>query len=111
MAELNRSPTTVSLAGADDGALLITMGGEYGIRGIENIGPESEPESEAVLDRQARSVIVEMGTVEFMGTSGIALLLRIANRFGALGVRNAGPIVGRAIEALGLAGRRRLVRG
>ena len=107
MAELNRSPTTVSLAGADDGALLITMGGEYGIRGIENIGPESE----AVLDRQARSVIVEMGTVEFMGTSGIALLLRIANRFGALGVRNAGPILGRAIEALGLAGRRRLVRG
>jgi hypothetical protein len=52
-----------------------------------------------------------MGTVEFMGTSDVALLLRTADKFGAIKVRNASPIVCRAIEALGLAERLRIVRG
>jgi anti-anti-sigma regulatory factor len=52
-----------------------------------------------------------MGKVEFMGTSGVAMLLRIANQFGPIEIRNASPIVCRAIEALGLAERLRVVRG
>jgi anti-anti-sigma regulatory factor len=64
-----------------------------------------------VLSKDASSVIVEMSKVDFMGTSGVALLLRLANRFGPLEIRNASLSVGRAIEALGLAGLLRTVRG
>lgn len=52
-----------------------------------------------------------MGKVEFMGTSGVALPLRIANRFGPIEIRPASPIVRRAIEALGLAERLRVLGG
>ncbi len=107
MADLNRVPATISVSEPDAGILLITMGGEYDIAGIEPLGPELD----AVLSKDASSVIVEMGKVGFMDTSGVALLLRIANRFGPLEVRNASPLVSRAIEALGLAGRLRVVRG
>jgi anti-anti-sigma regulatory factor len=51
-----------------------------------------------------------MSKVDFMDTSGVALLLRIANRFGPIEIRNASPIVSRSIEALGLAGRLRMRR-
>jgi anti-anti-sigma regulatory factor len=52
-----------------------------------------------------------MSKVDFMDTSGVALLVRIANRFGPVEIHNANPIVSRAIEALGLAGRLRITRG
>ncbi len=107
MAELNPVPATISVTEQADGILVITMGGEYDIGGIEPLGPELD----AVLSKDASSVIVEMGKVGFMDTSGVALLLRIANRFGPLEIHNASPLVGRAIEALGLAGRLRIVRG
>ena len=107
MAELNRVPATMSVSEPDHGLVLITMGGEYDIGGIEPL----DPELDAVLSKDASSVVVEMGKVSFMDTSGVALLLRIANQFGPLEIRNANPLVSRAIEALGLAGRLRIVRG
>jgi hypothetical protein len=45
-----------------------------------------------------------MNKVEFMGTSGVALLSRIANHFGLVEIRSATPTVRRAIEALGRTG-------
>jgi anti-anti-sigma factor len=106
LAELNRVPATISASYGDNGALLITMGGDYDIGGIGTLGPDLD----TLLSKDARSVIVEMSTVDFMDTSGVALLLRIANRFGPIEIRNASPIVSRSIEALGLAGRLRMRR-
>jgi anti-anti-sigma factor len=106
LAELNRVPATISASYRDNGALLITMGGDYDIGGIGTLGPDLD----TLLSKDARSVIVEMSKVDFMDTSGVALLLRIANRFGPIEIRSASPIVSRSIEALGLAGRLRMRR-
>jgi anti-anti-sigma factor len=104
LAELNRVPATISASEVENGVLLITMGGDYDIGGIETLGPYLG----TLLSKDARSVIVEMSKVEFMDTSGVAFLLRIANRFGPVEIHNASPVVWRSIEALGLSGRLRI---
>jgi hypothetical protein len=46
-----------------------------------------------------------------MDTSGVALLIRIANNFGSLEIRNASALICRTIQALGLSERLGMQRG
>jgi anti-anti-sigma factor len=48
-------------------------------------------------------VVVDLGSLSFMDSSGIALLVGIGNRVDDLRVRNPTPIVRRIIELCGLA--------
>jgi anti-anti-sigma factor len=107
MAELTSPAATLNVSEPEPGRLLIAMGGEYDIAGIQNLSAELD----ALLRRDASSVSLEMSELTFMDTSGVAMLLRIANHFGPIEVRGASPLIRRTIQALGLSARLRMPPG
>jgi anti-anti-sigma factor len=50
-------------------------------------------------------VVLELGDLDFLDSSGIAVLVRIANHFDQVRTRSATEPVRRVIEVLGLADR------
>ena len=53
--------------------------------------------------REAKPLVVDLTQLEFMDSSGIAMLLRAAGRVGTIEVRNPSDVVRRIIECTGLA--------
>ena len=86
---------------ADDpsGAPVVQLVGEIDISNAESLG--------AMLDRligdETRHLVVDLGALEFMDSSGIAMLLRVAARSGTVEIRNPSDVVLRIIECTGLA--------
>lgn len=54
------------------------------------------------LGRSAARVDLDLSDLEFMDSSGIALLLRISNQFGPVQMRGAKPLIRRVVEVTGL---------
>ncbi len=80
-----------------DGRLLLTLGGALDLASVAEIAAELdalEPCAEIVMD---------LAAVEFIDSSGIALLIRMANRAEHVHSVGARPLVRRTIEVLGLA--------
>lgn len=88
-------------AGPDGDALRVRLGGELDIASL----PDVQPGLEALLARDPQSVLVDLAELEFMDSSGVAVLIRIANHFRPVEVCHATPAVRRVIEVLGLADR------
>jgi anti-anti-sigma factor len=89
------------------GRLTVYLSGEYDIAAITPL----EADIEALLGREADVVVVDMSDLTFMDTSGVAVLLRIANHFGPIEIRNPSSLVCRSIQALGLSERLRMPTG
>ena len=84
----------------DAGTLTMSIIGELDIASVDEVRREMQPFFEKPADR----VVFELGGLRFMDSSGIALLIQTANRFGTVEVRNPTPIVRKAIEVTGLTG-------
>jgi anti-sigma B factor antagonist len=67
--------------------------------------PSVEGALAGLLTRRPQPVILDLGDLEFLDSSGIAVLVRIANHFGDVRTRSATQPVRRVIEVLGLASR------
>jgi anti-sigma B factor antagonist len=100
LTEVPRARLTVA-TGRDGGGLHVRLAGELDIASL----PDVAPQLDALLAQDPQPVQVDLEGLEFLDSSGIAVLVRIANRFHPVGVRNATPAVRRVIEVLGLAGR------
>jgi anti-anti-sigma factor len=50
-------------------------------------------------------VVVDLTDLRFLDSSGVTVLVRIANHFRPVAIRGAGPSVRRVVQVLGLAGR------
>jgi anti-sigma B factor antagonist len=99
MADVNngaRAEFNVTEAGA--GVLLVMISGELDIVTVEHL----EPALDGLVARQADRIELDLSDLEFMDSSGLALLLRITNRFGPLRVVGAKTLVRRVIEVTGL---------
>ena len=107
MAELTSPTATLKVSEPAPGRLIVAMGGEYDIASIQHLSAELD----ALLQRHAESVSLDMTELTFMDTSGVALLLRIANHFGPIEVRGASPLIRRTVQALGLSERLRMQPG
>jgi anti-anti-sigma factor len=107
MAELTSPAATLNVSEPAPGRLIVAMGGEYDIASIQHLGAELD----ALLRRDAESVWLDMSQLMFMDTSGVAMLLRIANHFGPIEARGASPLIRRTIQALGLSERLRMPPG
>lgn len=96
-----------SLTVADDGAgrLRVAIGGELDVGTIERLGADLD----ALMGRTAERAVVDLGQLEFMDSSGVALLLRIAHRFGEVELHHARPSIRRTLGLLGLTERLPLV--
>jgi anti-anti-sigma factor len=104
MAGLASPAATLSVSEPAPGRLIVALAGEYDIASIQHLSTELD----ALLQRDANSVSLDMSELTFMDTSGVALLLRIANHFGPIEVREPSPLIRRTIQALGLSERLRM---
>jgi|GEM_PF-870354 anti-sigma B factor antagonist len=78
----------------------VTITGELDIASVDGVAEGIEP----YLADPTERVVFDLGNLEFMDSSGIALLVRVANRVGTVQVSEASPIVRRVLEATGLVG-------
>ncbi len=80
---------------------VITLTGEFDIANVEVLRAVCAEIGAVTV------VVVDAADLEFIDSSGIAVLLQTAERFGALDVRNPPPVLRRIIEISGLGDRLR----
>ncbi len=89
----------LDVADADGSPLLIRLGGELDLAGL----PDVQPALERLLSMPPRPVRIDAGELQFLDSTGVAVLVRIANHFDRVELRHATPAVRRVVLALGLA--------
>ena len=97
----DRPQARLAVAAGPDGRLEVRLGGELDIASL----PDVQADLDALLDREPQPLLIDLEALEFLDSSGVAVLVRIANRFAPVETRNAAPPVRRVLEALGLADR------
>jgi len=80
------------------GSPVVHIGGELDMSNVEAI----EVQIAGAVANAPGILIVDLSGLEFIDSSGIALLLRAADRVGRLELRNPSGIVQRVIQATGL---------
>jgi anti-sigma B factor antagonist len=100
MAELNSATATAEVTVTDeDGHPVVSIEGELDLSTTEVVWAAVDE----VLVRQPGRVVFDLGRLAFMDSSGIALLVRVAQRVPDVELRNPSQIVRRLIELTGLA--------
>ena len=90
---------TVSDPGDGDGTT-VALGGDLDIAGVAEL---ERPLAE-VLAREPQPLELDLSELAFLDSSGVAVLVRLANHFGSVRTRSATGPVRRVIEVLGLGG-------
>ncbi|MCU1466078.1 MAG: anti-sigma factor antagonist [Actinomycetia bacterium] len=83
----------------DSGARVVNLVGEIDIANADALGEQLDQLIGAGADR----LVVDLSALDFMDSSGIAMLLRAAGRVDSMSVRNPTDAVRRIIECTGLA--------
>jgi anti-anti-sigma factor len=100
MAELNSATATAEVTVTDeDGHPVVSIEGELDLSTTEVVRAAVD----VVLVRQPGRVVFDLGRLAFMDSSGIALLVRVAQRVPDVELRNPSQIVRRLIDLTGLA--------
>ncbi|HEU4566455.1 MAG TPA: STAS domain-containing protein [Marmoricola sp.] len=91
---------------APSDSVVVHLGGELDLASVPGI----EPDLDAMLTDTADNpgdgpVVVDVAELEFLDSSGVAVLIRLANHLGAIRLVNANPVVRRVVEVLSLAPR------
>jgi anti-sigma B factor antagonist len=83
------------------GVLTVSISGELDIVSVDAL-----EDVVATLVRRPATTKVDLDLTDlaFMDSSGLAVLLRLANQFGPLHIRGARPLIRRVIEVTGLTG-------
>ena len=84
-----------------DGRLTVELAGELDIAGLAEV----ETALTELLGREPQPLVIDLAGLQFLDSSGIAALIRIANRFDPVEIRHAGPQIQRVLTMLGLAER------
>jgi anti-anti-sigma factor len=90
--------TSASVSIAPDGTITIALSGELDVASVEALREELSPQ----LELNSTALIFDLSGVAFMDSSGIALLLALAQPIGYAALRHASAIVRRIIEATGV---------
>ena len=93
----NRVGATIMATKSDD-VLIVQIEGEIDIVSLAAL----QIEIDQVLDQSASSARIDMTNLRFMDSSGIAVLLRFAERFGPLEIINPSRIIRQIIEVIGI---------
>jgi anti-anti-sigma factor len=96
----DRDGASASLTSAvdDEGALAIRVAGELDISNVDNI----ETAVTMLLGTEPGAVVFDLSGLTFMDSSGLAMLVRAADRSESVTVRNPSRPVKLIIEATGL---------
>jgi anti-anti-sigma factor len=85
---------------SDDGVLVISISGELDLSNARR----TRALLTALIDPEPSSVVVDLRSLAFMDSSGIATLLQLASPFQSVEIRNASRIIRRVIAATGVGG-------
>lgn len=92
----------LDVAGAPDGGpLLVRLGGELDLAGL----PDVAPALDRLMGLPPQAVRVDVGELRFLDSTGVAVLIRLANHFDRVEIVHAGPAVRRVVQVLGLGAR------
>ena len=92
------SQATVERSVDGSGPLVVTISGEVDMSNVQSV----EAKLRAVLGEPHDLVVIDLSALSFIDSSGIAALLRIAERVDRLEIRSPSSTVQRIIEATGL---------
>lgn len=81
--------------------MTVALGGDLDIAGVA----ELERPLAAVLDAAPQPLHLDLSELAFLDSSGVSVLVRLANHFGSVRTQAATEAVRRVIEVLGLADR------
>ena len=101
MAPIDNGATALGSIEAEpdaSGATIVKLIGEIDISNADAIGRELD---RVVADART-AVIIDMATLEFMDSSGIAMLLRAVGGAATVEIRNPSSVIRRIIECTGL---------
>ena len=84
-----------------DGELCVRLAGELDLASL----PDVETELNGLLTRAPGPLLLDLADLTFLDSSGVALLIRLANRFTPVETRHATDPVRRVLGVLGLAER------
>lgn len=79
--------------------VVVELGGEWDVESIATI----DADIDNALRQEPQAVVLDLGEVTFIDSSGVAILVRLANHFASVRVGRVSPVVRRIIEVLGLA--------
>jgi anti-sigma B factor antagonist len=91
---------TVSRSTDTSGALVLSIIGEVDMSNATAV----DAQLQAALQSAPALLVVDLSALDFIDSSGIALLLRAAEKAGRLELRNPSATVQRVIAATGLSG-------
>jgi len=98
VAARSRAQLDVPTGSAEGGGLLVRLRGELDLASL----PDVQPELDRLLGLPEQSVSIDVAELTFLDSTGVAVLIRIANHFHPAEVLHAAPVVRRVIQALGL---------
>jgi anti-sigma B factor antagonist len=99
MSELDGGkPVATAFISDMDGSTILTLAGELDISTVNGLRDTIT----TVLDRAPEHLVVDLTGVTFMDSTGIALLLQIAERLPRTELRNPTPLIRRVLEMTGL---------
>lgn len=83
----------------DAGTLVVRLGGEVDMSNASNV----QELVDQAMSPQVGRLVFDLGALEFIDSSGLAVLLAAAQKVASVQLRNPSPIVRRVIEVTGLA--------
>ena len=84
---------------AVDGTVTVTVHGEVDIANVQTLRHELA----GIIDTPPPRVVFDLGDLSFVDSSGIAVLVQVANAAPEVKVGAASPVVRRILEVTGLA--------
>jgi anti-sigma B factor antagonist len=97
----------IELSESEPGHYTAILTGELDIQSVDRLNGSVDE----LLTLPVTHLDFDLTNLEFMDSSGLALLLRMTNRFGPAEVRGAKPLIRRVIEVSGLSEVLRLEAG
>jgi anti-anti-sigma factor len=91
---------SIRITDADNGARVIRLEGELDISNVSDIEAQLLPLADRIDG--AASPIFDLSQLSFMDSSGIAMLLRAAEKVGPITVRDPSRVVRQIIDSSGL---------
>jgi len=83
----------------DAGNAVVRITGEVDMANADSLEATIAP----ILTMRSEQLVFDVGDLDFMDSSGIALLLRCAKKVGTVRLRHPSPIIRRTVETMGLA--------
>ncbi|MGY1737256.1 STAS domain-containing protein [Geodermatophilus sp. SYSU D00684] len=100
VAQKPRAELTVDVS-ADGRPLRIGLAGELDLAAL----PDVQPALNRLLAHDRQPACIDLGALTFLDSTGVAVLVRLANHFAPVEVVRATPAVRRVVQVLGLGAR------